>query len=139
MALAHLRSTRKPNRRTRKVYRLTQQGDRRLHDLLTDDTDDDERTFALKLVFCRHLDVAARLSLLERRRAALSRRLARADRSGPGRSDRYTRSLFEHRDESTRRDLEWIERLIVSETPEGAADAVGPRTSDTRSQGATAS
>ena len=58
---------------------------------------------------------AARLEILERRRAALTDRLQRARRSSPGRGDRYSRSLFEHRTESTERDLEWVEALIAAE------------------------
>ncbi len=118
LAAARLRRPAKATRRTRKAYRLTELGDARLSQLLLDDdvSGDDERTFALKLAFCRHLDPAARLELLQRRRAALADRLARARRSSaPGRGDRYTRSLFEHRTDSTQRDLEWIDALIAAE------------------------
>ena len=41
-------------------------------ELLTDDSTDDERTFALKLSFCRYLDAADRLAFLERRRDQLT-------------------------------------------------------------------
>ena len=117
LAAARLRRPAKVTRRTRKAYRLTEQGDARLSQLLLDDdvSGDDERTFALKLAFCRHLDPEARLELLQRRRAALADRLARARRTAPGRGDRYTRSLFEHRTDSTQRDLEWVDALIVAE------------------------
>ncbi|MEA2404739.1 MAG: hypothetical protein QOE08_1386 [Thermoleophilaceae bacterium] len=117
LAAARLRRPAKVTRRTRKAYRLTERGDARLSQLLLDDdvSGDDERTFAAKLAFCRHLDADARLELLQRRRAALADRLERARRTTPGRGDRYTRSLFEHRNESTRRDLEWVDALIVAE------------------------
>jgi DNA-binding PadR family transcriptional regulator len=117
LAAARLRRPAKATRRTRKAYRLTERGDVRLTELLLDDdaTGDDERTFALKLAFCRHLPPAARLELLERRRAALAERLSRARRTSPGRGDRYARSLFEHRTQSTQRDLEWVETLIAAE------------------------
>ena len=64
---------------------------------------DDERTFAMKLAFCRHLDPdgsarAARAPPAQRARRPPG---ARAQRSRPGRGDRYTRSLFEHRTQST--------------------------------------
>jgi DNA-binding PadR family transcriptional regulator len=124
LAAARLRRPGKPSRRARKAYRITERGDARLDELLlADDAPDDERTFALKLVFCRHLEPDARLALLERRRAALSDRLSRARRSGGGRGDRYARSLFEHRAQSTQRDLEWIESLIAAE----ARDEHAPR------------
>jgi DNA-binding PadR family transcriptional regulator len=117
LAAARLRRPAKATRRTRKAYRLTERGDARLSQLLLDDdvSGDDERTFALKLAFCRHLDPEARLELLQRRRAALADRLAHARRTSPGRGDRYTRSLFEHRTDSTQRDLEWVDALIAAE------------------------
>jgi len=116
LAAARLRRRPKPSRRTRKAYRLTDRGDATLAELLLADdlSGDDDRGFALKLAFCRHLEPAGRLELLQRRRAALADRLARARRTAPGRGDRYTRSLVEHRQESTERDLEWVETLIVA-------------------------
>jgi hypothetical protein len=109
--------------------------------LLDDDpSGDDERTFAVKLAFCGHLDPAARLEILERRRAALTDRLQRARRSTPGRGDRYSRSLFEHRPESTHRDLEWVEALIVAEGLDDAPAEVASvsRIEIVNEQGATA-
>lgn len=108
-------------RRTRKAYRITERGDAILLELLLaeDGRADDERTFGLKLAFCRHLPRDARLQLLERRRLLLLERLDRARRPsrtpGGATDDRYTRSLREHRTRSTQRDLEWIEELIVLE------------------------
>jgi hypothetical protein len=80
-----------------------------------DGTGDDDRTFALKLAFCGTLDPDSRLEVLTRRRATLADRLARARRSSPSRGDRYTRSLLEHRTQSTQRDLEWVDALIAAE------------------------
>jgi len=109
-------------RRTRKEYRITERGETMLVELLLaqDERSDDERAFALKLAFCRHLTPAARLRLLERRRDTLRTRLedAQADprRSRAARSqDRYLRSLLEHRSAATQRDLEWVEDLIATE------------------------
>jgi DNA-binding PadR family transcriptional regulator len=136
LAAARLRRPTKATRRTRKAYRLTERGDARLSQLLLDDdtAGDDERTFALKLAFCGHLDAAARLELLTRRRNALAERLARARRTSPGRGDRYSRSLFEHHTQSTQRDLEWVDALIAAEGRDDA-DPAQP----TQTQGATAS
>lgn len=106
-------------RRTRKAYRITDRGEALFVELLLADEEraDDEKAFALKLAFCRHLPVTDRLALLERRRDVLRARLAPARR--PARSqrseDRYTRSLLEHRTRSTQRDLEWVEELIAME------------------------
>ena len=127
LATARVRRVAKPSRRTRKAYRITAAGEARLDALmLADDAPDDERTFTLKLVFCRHLAPPARVELLERRRATLAERLSRARRPGATRGDRYARSVVEHRTQSTQRDLEWVEQLLAAERGEG------------RTQGATA-
>lgn len=103
--------------RGKKVYGITEEGERRLSELIAAPGDDDDRSFTLKLAFCRHLDDAARLTLLERRRAQLVERLDEARRrvrSG-GRLDTYTRSLLEHRADSTQADIAWLDRLIDAE------------------------
>jgi DNA-binding PadR family transcriptional regulator len=107
-------------RRTRKAYRITDRGEAHFVELLLADDEraDEEKSFALKLAFCRHLPASDRLSLLERRRDVLRARLEPARR--PARAttrsdDRYTRSLVEHRTRSTNRDLEWVEGLIALE------------------------
>jgi DNA-binding PadR family transcriptional regulator len=110
-------------RRTRKSYRITERGEELFAELLLADDEraDDERAFTLKLAFCRHLSAPARLTLLERRRDALSGRLERARRPTDPResADRYTRSLVEHRKDTTARDLEWVEQLIAAERGDG--------------------
>jgi hypothetical protein len=83
---------------------------------------DDERTFALKLSFCRYLDDADRLALLERRRNQLTDRLSKARRAPSRTIDRYTRSLLEHRARSTQHDLEWIDGLLADERASQTAD-----------------
>jgi DNA-binding PadR family transcriptional regulator len=116
LASARLRRRARPTRRTRRAYRLTEPGRALFTELLTSEAADDDRTFALKLSFCRYLDGPARLAFLERRRAQLSQRLASSRRTPTGRTiDRYTRSLLEHRTHSTQHDLEWIDQLIADE------------------------
>lgn len=107
----------KPSRRTRKAYRITEVGNARFEELLLADDPhaDDEKAFALKLAFCAELPPAARIELLERRRLALLARLDRARRAPGTRTDRYSRSLLEHRTGSTQRDLEWVEELLAAE------------------------
>jgi DNA-binding PadR family transcriptional regulator len=123
-------------RRTRKAYRITERGDALLVELLLADDEraDPEKSFALKIAYCRHVPPAARLQLLERRRAVLVDRLDRAANPGRGRAnrgagrsgrststneagtpDRYLSALMEHRTRSIERDLEWIDELIASE------------------------
>jgi DNA-binding PadR family transcriptional regulator len=108
------------NGRARKVYGITPVGHELFEELLAADSssNDDDRLFNLKLAFARYLPPDARLGLLERRRATLVERLARARisvRSGRERIDAYTRSLVEHGTEATERDISWLDRLIAAE------------------------
>lgn len=113
-AAARLRAvTGGAGRRNRKAYRITAAGEIQFLELLrSPDGVDDDRLFALKLAFCRHLDPGSRIALLERRRTEVADRLARARRNPASGLDRYTRSLVEHRTSSTERDLEWVDELI---------------------------
>lgn len=116
--------------RGRKVYGITERGQELFEELLAADAaSDDDRTFTLKLAFARFLPGEARLRLLERRRAHLVERLARARAAFPEREtddrlagrarktplDRYRRSLLEHTNETTERDISWLDRLIEAE------------------------
>ncbi len=105
------------------MYRITPAGERLFEQLLeSESTVDDDRAFTLRLAFCRHLQPEARLGLLERRRAQLVERLARARNSFRGRRERmdlYTRSLIEHGTESTERDISWLDSLIAQERQGG--------------------
>ena len=123
--LAAFRSRRPATRngRARKVYGITPVGHELFEELLATDSssNDDDRLFNLKLAFARYLPPDARLGLLERRRATLVERLARARasvRSGRERIDAYTRSLVEHGTENTERDISWLDRLIAAERQE---------------------
>ena len=105
-----------PSGRGRKVYGITERGHERFEELLAGEAaggPDDERTFTLKLAFARFLSTDARLRLLERRRAHLVERLARSPRRTG--LDRYRRSLLEHTNETTERDISWLDRLIEAE------------------------
>jgi DNA-binding PadR family transcriptional regulator len=102
--------------RSKKVYGITPGGEAHLVERLTDPQPSDERTFALKVAFCRHLTTAQRLELFERRRAELLARVAER-RRGPERTlDRYLRTLRERDDANLSNDLAWLERLIADET-----------------------
>jgi DNA-binding PadR family transcriptional regulator len=116
VARNRLRGLTTPGRRTRKAYRITAKGNALFAQLLTEDTGDDERGFALRLSFFRHLSVGDRLVLLERHRSELSVRLDKARRGRtPDGLDRYTRSLVEHRTRSIEHDLEWVAELTAAE------------------------
>lgn len=136
-AAARMRRLGKASRRTRKAYRLTARGEQMFSELMASDQgpgSDDERSFALKLAFCRYLPVDARLELLERRRADLATRLSRA-RGSRSSGDRYALSLLEHRRKSTERDLEWLDELIALEQE---ARAEASQAANTPHEGATA-
>jgi DNA-binding PadR family transcriptional regulator len=103
--------------RSRKVYGLTPAGDAHLLELLAGTAPVDDRTFALKVAFCRHLDRPARLALFERRRGELADRLdeRRRLRRPDSRLDQYVHSLRERDDQSLTSDLAWLDRLIAGE------------------------
>ena len=98
--------------RSKKVYGITDAGEAHLHQLLRQPAADD-RTFAVQVAFCRHLDPAERLELFEVRRAELALR-AVGDR--PSKSlDRYLRSLRDRDSLSLSHDLAWLDELIAVE------------------------
>lgn len=112
--------------RTRKVYAVTDRGERLFEELLeTESTSaDDDRAFNLKLAFCRHLPPERRLGLFEQRRALLVERLAKARanlRNRKERMDLYTQSLVDHGTETTEADISWLDRLIAIERQRGEA------------------
>ncbi|HUY21341.1 MAG TPA: PadR family transcriptional regulator [Acidimicrobiales bacterium] len=140
-------------RRSRKVYRITEEGRRQFTELLDNEHAagaDDARSFGLRLAFARYLPPHARLRLLERRRAHLVQRLLDAQAAvagAEGRLDRYTRSLMEHTSESTERDIAWLDRLIEAERERAREAAAGvppvnapvaPAVATTTAQAATA-
>lgn len=106
--------------RGKKVYGITGRGHELFAELLTasSQSPEDDRGFNLKLAFARYLPPDARLGLLERRRAHLVERLAKARssiRSSRDRLDNYARSLLEHRSEATELDISWLDQLIAAE------------------------
>jgi DNA-binding PadR family transcriptional regulator len=116
--LAVLRSRRHAGgrgRRGKKVYRITDAGRQLFAELLSDGgSNDDARSFSLRLAFARHLAPQARLSLLERRRALLVQRLGDGE-SAPTELDPYARSVVQHTADGIARDISWLDRLIESE------------------------
>lgn len=107
--------------RSRKVYEITETGNAMFEQLLEESSErvEDTRTFALKLVFARHLSPEARLRLFERRRAHLLDDLAHSRRamsvSNARPLDPYERSLVEHASASTEYDISWLDQLIEAE------------------------
>jgi len=115
--------------RGKKVYGLTDDGDRRLHELLVDDNVADDRDFEVRVAFCHHLAPGERVALFRRRRSELVRRRDETRTAGgPRRLTTYLRSLMEHDTEAVTADLAWLDRLIAAEEaaePTGATEAGG--------------
>jgi len=115
-AAARLRRPLRRSGRTRKAYRIAPRGRELFSELLRAEPAagaDENRAFALKLAFCRHLEPPARLEFLQRRRNRLADKLARGRKASA--SDRYTRALIEHETTTAERDLEWVGSLIAAE------------------------
>jgi DNA-binding PadR family transcriptional regulator len=128
-AAARLRRPLRRSGRTKKAYRIAAAGQALFNELLRADPapgTDENRAFALKLAFCRHLEPPARLELLQRRRNQLADELARGRQALA--SDRYTRALLEHENTTAERDLEWVDSLIAAER--GAPDPGEPDAGD---------
>ena len=105
--------------RRRNVYQVTPVGEAMFTSMLGETAASvDAEHFTLKLAFFRYLDPAARLSLLERRRAYLTEKLVQFRqnlRELGERIDSYTLSLQHHSMASTESDIEWLDELITEE------------------------
>jgi DNA-binding PadR family transcriptional regulator len=119
--------------RGKKVYGITDAGRQRLHELLVDPDVADDRSFALRVAFCRNLTTAERLELFERRRTELVRRRERrkpaeSDGRSDGRVNTYLRSLVERDTAAIAADLAWLDRLIAEEWAAGPGAGGGSHT-----------
>jgi DNA-binding PadR family transcriptional regulator len=103
--------------RSRKVYRLTPLGAESFTRLLAETpTQDDPRSFGLRVALARHLPPSARCDLLERRRAELVRRLAELEATSASAGlDSYARSVVDHAASGVRLDIEWLDGLLDAE------------------------
>lgn len=109
-----------PVRRARRVYQLTEAGQRRFSELVADTgpqnyTDDG---FGVHLAFFNRTPAEARMRILEGRRRQVEERreglrdaVARASSS----FDRYTRQLHQLGLESSEREVKWLNELIAAE------------------------
>lgn len=105
--------------RRKHIYRVTEEGEKLFASRLGERTSvlDDTR-FGVRLAFFRYLNASDRVDLLERRRAFLTDRSADLKeklRSYREKIDDYTYRLMEHRVDTTRADIEWIDGLIAEE------------------------
>lgn len=105
--------------RRKNIYRITPQGEELFTSRLCERTPvvDDAR-FGVRFAFFRYMECSDRVDLLERRRAYLADSVADLKeklRSYKEKIDDYTYRLMEHRVDTTRADIEWIDRLIAEE------------------------
>lgn len=104
--------------RRKNIYRITPLGEGMFAEALDDFSVSDDNRFRLKLAFFRYLGPAARVEILERRRAHLTEKLAQIRsqlRTYKERIDAYTYRLMEHGIDTTAADIVWIDRLIAEE------------------------
>jgi len=106
--------------RKKRVYRLTERGERLFFELLesADVHDLEQDRFSMRLAFFRYLRPETRLDQLERRRGYLQERLAdlRASlRAVRDRLDAYTLELMDHGLDEHEREIAWLDRLIARE------------------------
>ena len=106
----------------RRSYRLTAEGRHALAALLEDPagTEENERSFQLRLAFLGYLGPDRRIRVLEGRRAALVERLRTARSTFLGARDRrsldrYRLALMERRVHATEADIAWLDELIAGE------------------------
>lgn len=109
-----------PVRRARRVYQLTEAGERRFAELVADTspqnyTDDG---FGVHLAFFNRTPAEARMRILEGRRRQVEERregLRDAVARASGSFDRYTRQLHQLGLESSEREVRWLNELIAAE------------------------
>lgn len=103
-------------RRSRKVYRITDEGRRLFSELMQGGDSEDSRTFGLRLAFAGHLNPTARLGLLERRRARLLERLGDARSAACDSAlGAYARLVIQHNADEVEHDISWLDELIANE------------------------
>jgi DNA-binding PadR family transcriptional regulator len=110
--------------RRKTVYGITEQGERTFLELLQEapgDTSSEDARFRVRLAFFRYLPPETRIRLLERRRAALTERLASFDDAidaGRDEADDYRLAVMEHGRAATAADVAWLDDLIRNERDE---------------------
>ena len=122
--------------RRKTVYDITEEGERAFLELLQEtagDTSSEDARFRVRLAFFRYLPPETRIRLLERRRAALTERLASFDAAiaaGRDEADDYRLAVMEHGRAATEADIAWIDDLTSNER-----DKAGRRAGDDLERG----
>ena len=116
----YLPATALNGKRSKIVYRLTPEGERRFEELLSDSGPDawEDEHFGVHFAFFSRTDKAVRMRVLEGRRSRLEERLDRLRTSlarSRERLDDYTLELQRHGLESVEREVRWLNELIETE------------------------
>lgn len=106
--------------RRKTVYTITPEGERVFLELLQEPPQEgqtEDARFRVRMAFFRYLPPETRVRLLERRRQALTERLAEIKEHlrGSGATDDYQRALLEHARAATEADIAWLTELIHTE------------------------
>jgi DNA-binding PadR family transcriptional regulator len=103
----------------RKIFELTSAGLGHFEMLLADEEAamDNSSAFRVRLSLFRYLPNAARVAFLRRRQAVLERRIAAIEEAlAAGHiDDRYMRAEMQHRVDTARSDIAWLDELISQE------------------------
>lgn len=122
------------NRRARRVYEITPEGETFFFAQLELGAVYDTDRFQARFAFFRYLPKEMRIRLLEHRKAYLEEKVAEFKeslRATRERMDAYSRSLIDHGVETTEQDIKWLQGLIDEERR--AADE-GPTPSEIRKE-----
>ena len=99
--------------KARKVYAITPEGRRRLHDLLVDD-DVTDRTFPIKLALAGHLDPTERAVVVERRRQLLADRRVELKRHARDLPDPWRTVAIDRRIAAIDDESRWLDGLDLA-------------------------
>lgn len=104
--------------RNKKVYGITDIGTTLFHQMLNDETDTDEKGFAIRLAFAKYLEPEKRLKMLKDRRDQISEKVKSSGRIFEKKRfglEPYVELVLEHFRSTSSSDLAWIEELIAKE------------------------
>lgn len=105
--------------RRKNIYTITPAGEKWFESRLCEhSTVLDDARFGVRLAFFRYMNATDRVALLERRRAYLTEMIGDLKEKLKyyrEKIDDYTYRLMEHRVDTTRADIEWIDSLIAQE------------------------
>lgn len=104
--------------RNKKVYGLTDVGSKLFYELLNDDSQPDEKNFAVRLAFAKYMEPEKRLKMLQERRDQIAAKVRSTGRSFEKKRyalEPYVELVLEHFRFTNSSDLAWIDDLISKE------------------------